>query len=125
MKLRLALLPLLSLAATAAAPAPARPAAAPDLVVAVVAGSGTQVTIRVRNRGNAPAPAALLNLSLGNPIGTATNHPQPALPAGAVNSVIIPVNQPVSGVHYTVRLDVTKVIAESNESNNVAAGDFP
>lgn len=120
MKHRIALL---SLAVVPLLSAASRPPA-PDLVPAVVVGSGTQVTIRVRNQGTAPSPAGLLNVSLGQPIGTAKNYPMPALAAGAVNSVIVNVGQPVAGVHYTIRLDVNKAIAELNENNNVASGDF-
>ncbi|HEX9936883.1 MAG TPA: CARDB domain-containing protein [Longimicrobium sp.] len=125
MKHRIAALALVPLMAAAAQPlpAPANPPL-PDLVTAVVAGNADRVTIRVRNRGRGPSPAGLLNLSLGQPIGTAKNYAMPALAPGAVNSVIITVGKPVAGVHYTVRLDVNQAIAESNETNNVAAGDF-
>ena len=113
--LSLALVPLLSAAS--------RPPL-PDLVPAFVGGSGTQVTIRVRNQGTVPSPAGLLNVSLGQPIGTAKNYPMPALAAGQVNSVIVNVGQAIAGAHYTIRLDVTQAITELNENNNVAAGDF-
>ena len=111
----LALVPLL----IAASPPPL-----PDLTTAVVVGSGTRVTIRVRNQGRGPSPAGLLNVSLGNPIGTAKNYPMPALGPGQVNSVIVDAGKPLAGVHYTVRLDVNHAIAETNENNNVAAGNF-
>ncbi|HEU4556571.1 MAG TPA: CARDB domain-containing protein [Longimicrobium sp.] len=121
MKHRIALL---SLAVVPLLSAASRPPAAPDLVPAFVGGSGTQVTIRVRNQGTAASPAGLLNLSLGQPIGANSNHAMPALAAGAVNSVIINVGKPVAGVHYVVRLDVNQAIAELNENNNVASGNF-
>ncbi|HYH83203.1 MAG TPA: CARDB domain-containing protein [Longimicrobium sp.] len=111
----LAFLPLLA----AAAPPPL-----PDIRPMVVVGSGTRITIRIRNQGTAPAPAGLVNVSLGNAIGKATNYVQPALAAGSTRSVIIDVGKPLAGVHYTVRTDVNQAIAESNEANNVLAGDF-
>jgi subtilase family serine protease len=100
--------------------------ALPDLTSAVVVkGNATSLTIRIRNQGGAPSPAGLLNVSLGQPIGTAHNHPMPAIAAGQYGSVTVNVGQPLAGVHYTIRLDVNHAIAESNENNNAAAGTFP
>ncbi|HEX8242653.1 MAG TPA: CARDB domain-containing protein [Longimicrobium sp.] len=121
MKYRMAFLALFAVLTLAAA---ALPTNAPDLVVGAVDGTGTTVTIRVHNQGNAPAAASLVNLSLGQPIGTAHNYNQPAIPAGQWRSVTIHTNKPVKGVHYVVRDDVTHLVAESNETNNVASGTF-
>ena len=96
----------------------------PDLRPMVVVGSGTRITIRIKNQGTAPAPAALVRVVLGAPINTAQNHPQPALAPGEIKSVIINVGKPLAGVHYAVRVDGTGVITESNETNNVASGNF-
>ncbi|HEV7586785.1 MAG TPA: CARDB domain-containing protein [Longimicrobium sp.] len=96
----------------------------PDLRPMVVVGSNTRITIRIANRGTAPAPAALVRVVLGAPINTAHNYPEPALAPGEIKSVTIPVGQPLAGVHYAVRVDGTGVIAESNEANNVATGNF-
>lgn len=95
-----------------------------DLRPMVVVGSGKQITIRIGNRGNAPAPAAFVRVVLGAPINTAHNYPEPALAPGQINSVIIPVGQPLAGVHYAVRVDGTGIVTESNETNNVATGNF-
>ena len=98
----------------------------PDLTpAAVVKGSATSLTIRIRNQGAAPSPAGLLNVSLGQPIGTATNYAMPAIAAGQYGSVTVQVGKPLAGVHYTIRLDVNHAIAESNENNNATAGNFP
>lgn len=121
MKHRLAFLAFFAIMSVAAA---ASPPNAPDLVVGAVAGSNGIVTIRVHNQGNAPAAACLVNLSLGQPIGTAHNYNQPAIAAGQWTSVTIHVNKPLNGVHYTVRDDVTHLVAESNENNNIASGTF-
>jgi subtilase family serine protease len=118
MKARLAFLAVLPLLA-AASPPPL-----PDLRPMVVVGSGTRITIRIANKGTAPAPAAFVRVLLGAPINSVQNYPQPALAPGAINSVIIPVGKPLAGVHYAVRVDGTGIIAESNESNNVASGNF-
>jgi len=115
MKSRLAMLAALPLLA-AAAPPPH-----PDLVPVAVVGSGTTITVRVRNQGNAAAPAALLRVVIGAPINIAKNVPEPALLPGEVKSVIIPVGKPLAGVHFSVRVDGTNTIVESNESNNVAS----
>jgi subtilase family serine protease len=115
----LAVLPLL----VAAARKPASVALA-DLRPMVVVGSSTQITIRIGNSGNAAAPAAFVRVTLGAPINTAHNYPQPALAAGAINSVIIPVGKPLAGVHYSVRVDGTSIVPESNENNNSASGTF-
>lgn len=116
----------LALATLALAPllAASAPPPRPDIVPLVVVGSNGRITMRIRNQGTAPAPAGLLNVSLGAPIGTATNHAQPALAVGEIKSVTVIVNKPLAGVHYTVRLDVNHAITESNENNNVAAGNF-
>jgi len=118
MKARLVFLAALPLLA-AAAPPPL-----PDLRPMVVVGSNGRITIRIANRGTAPAPAALVRVVLGAPINTAGNHPEPALAPGEIKSVIINVGKPLAGVHYAVRVDGTGVIAESNETNNVATGNF-
>ncbi|HVG44633.1 MAG TPA: CARDB domain-containing protein [Longimicrobium sp.] len=118
MKARFAILIALPLLAAASRPPLA------DLRPMVVVGSGTRITIRIKNQGTAPAPAAFVRVSLGAPINTAANHPQPALAPGEIKSVIINVGQPLAGVHYGVRVDGTGIIPESNEANNVASGNF-
>jgi subtilase family serine protease len=114
----LAFYAIMSIAAVAA------PSPAPDLVVGAVVASNGYVTIRVHNQGNAAAGACKVNLSLGTPIGTATNYDQPAIPAGEWRSVRVHVGKPLAGVHYTVRDDVTHLVAESHETNNAKAGVF-
>jgi subtilase family serine protease len=96
----------------------------PDITSAVVVGSNTTITMRIRNQGTAPSPVGRLNVSLGQPIGTATNYVMPALAVGEIKSVVVNVGKPLAGVHYTIRLDVGNHIPESNETNNVAAGNF-
>jgi subtilase family serine protease len=93
----------------------------PDLIPAAVVDSGTTITVRVRNQGTAPAPAALLRVVIGAPINIAKNVPEPALAVGEVKSVIIPVGKPMAGVHFSVRVDGTNTIVESNETNNSAS----
>jgi subtilase family serine protease len=90
----------------------------------VVVGSNGRITMRIRNQGTAPAPAGVLNVTLGAPIGTSTNHVQPALAPGEIKSLTVIVNKPLAGVHYVVRLDSNHAIPESNENNNNAAGTF-
>ncbi|HET7460608.1 MAG TPA: CARDB domain-containing protein [Longimicrobium sp.] len=98
----------------------------PDLTpAAVVKGNATTLTIRIRNQGTAASPAGLLNVSLGQPIGWNKNYPMPAIAAGQYASVTVNAGAPLAGVHYTIRLDVNHAIAESNENNNAAAGNFP
>jgi subtilase family serine protease len=118
MKVPYAILAVLPVAVAAARPP------LPDLRPMVVVGSNTRITIRIANKGTAPAPAALVRVVLGAPINTGANYPQPALAPGEIKSVIIPVGQPLGGVHYAVRVDGTGAISESNETNNVASGNF-
>jgi len=123
MKPRFAALTLATVALAPLLAASARPPL-PDIIPMVVVGSGTRITMRIKNQGTAPAAAAQLNVSLGTPISKATSYPQPALAPGEIKSVIIDVGKPLAGVHYTVRLDVNHTVTESNENNNVAAGNF-
>jgi subtilase family serine protease len=95
-----------------------------DLRPMVVVGSNGRITIRIKNQGTAPAPAALVRVMLGAPINTAHNYPEPALLPGEIKSVIINVGKPLAGVHYSVRVDGTSIIPESNEVNNVMSGNF-
>jgi len=118
MKARYAILAVLPLVVAAVRPPLA------DLKPMVVVGSGTQVTIRIKNQGTAPAPAAFVRVLLGAPINTVHNYAEPALAPGAINSVIIPVGKPLAGVQYSVRVDGTNIIPESDENNNVASGHF-
>jgi len=118
MRVRYVLLAVLPLVVAAARPP------LPDLRPMVVVGSNTRITIRIANRGTAPAPAGLVRVVLGAPINTAHNYPEPALAPGEIKSVIIPVGKPLAGVHYAVRVDGTGAIPESNETNNVASGNF-
>jgi subtilase family serine protease len=118
MRVRYAILAVLPLVVAASRPP------LPDLRPMVVVGSNGRVTIRIANRGTAPAPAAFVNLTLGAPISTSHNYPQPALAPGEIKSVIINVGKPLAGVHYVVRVDGTSVITESNEVNNVMSGNF-
>jgi subtilase family serine protease len=118
MKVHYAILAVLPVVVAAARPP------LPDLRPMVVVGSNTQITIRIANRGTAPAPAGLVRVVLGAPINTAHNYAEPALAVGEIKSVIIPVGKPLAGVHYAVRVDGTGAISESNETNNVATGNF-
>ena len=121
MKYRLAFLAFCAIMSVAAA---AAPPPAPDLVVGAVVASNGRVTIRVHNQGTATAAACKVNLSLGTPISQNHNYSQPAIAAGQWTSVTIPVNQPLSGVHFAVRDDVTQLVHESNENNNSMTGSF-
>jgi len=118
MKARLALLAAIPLLAAAARPP------LPDLRPMVVVGSNGRITMRIKNQGTAPAPAALVRVVLGAPINTAHNYPEPALAPGEIKSVMITVGHPLGGVHFSVRVDGTGVIPESNEANNVMSGNF-
>jgi len=120
MKQRIAALAIAAVPFLAAASRPPLP----DIIPMVVSGTATTITMRIKNQGTAPSPAARLNVSLGQPIGTATNYAMPALAVGEIKSVIINTGKPLAGVHYTIRLDVGNAIPESNEANNVAAGNF-
>jgi subtilase family serine protease len=113
--------PIVAAAAKAATFAPP-----PDLTPAIVVkGNATSFTMRYRNQGTSASPAGVLNVSLGAPIGTSKNYAMPALAAGAVTSLTVNAGVPLAGVHYTIRLDSNHAIAESNENNNIAAGNFP
>jgi subtilase family serine protease len=97
----------------------------PDLIPMIVtSGGSTQVTIRLKNQGTAPSPAGVLSLSLGTPFSTVKTVAMPALAPGQINSVIIPIGQPLAGVNYVLRLDSNHAIAESNENNNNVSGKF-
>jgi subtilase family serine protease len=122
MKHRIAALALVAAPLLAAASRPPLPDLTPAIVVK---GNATSLTMRYRNQGTAPSPAGVLNVSLGQPIGTSHNYPMPALAAGHYASFTVNAGVPLAGVHYTIRLDPNHAIAESNENNNVAAGTFP
>ena len=96
----------------------------PDLRPMVVVGSNARITLRIANRGTAAAPAGVVRVVLGAPINTAHNYPEPALAPGEIKSVVINVGKPLAGVHYAVRVDGTGAISETNETNNVATGNF-
>lgn len=122
MNRRIAALALLIAPFAAAATLPPPPDLTPAIVVK---GNATSFTMRYRNQGTSASPAGVLNVTLGAPINTSKNYPMPALAAGAYASFTVNAGVPLAGVHYTIRLDSNQAIAESNENNNVAAGNFP
>jgi len=122
MNRRIAALALLIAPVAAAATRPPPPDLTPAIVVK---GNATSFTMRYRNQGTAASPAGVLNVSLGAPIGTSKNYPMAALAPGAITSITVNAGVPLAGVHYAIRLDSNHAIAESNENNNIAAGNFP
>jgi len=123
MKLHLAAFALLPLLA-AAAP---RTMNAPDLRIIDVTSPNYDrgiVRVQVRNQGNADAPANHISVSLSGLATGVVTVPFPALQAGTTVPIIIQMHSSLSGVHFTVRVDRSNVVAEPNETNNIMSGTF-
>jgi subtilase family serine protease len=123
MKLRLAALAFLP-ALLAAAPTPPP---APDLVVISVTSPNLDrgiVRVRVRNQGNAASVACIISVQLtGLQQGTTSVTLDP-IPAGTTVPKDILGAASLSQLHYTVIVDRSNLVHESNERNNTLSGQF-
>ncbi|HET7231200.1 MAG TPA: CARDB domain-containing protein [Longimicrobium sp.] len=126
MKLRIAALAILPALLAAAAPAPAL-APAPDLVVLGVTSpnlDGGIVRVQVRNQGTADAAGSYIAVQLSGLEQGTTTIAMPAVAKQTTITVNVPTGKLLSQVHYTIILDRSNRVAESNERNNTFTGQF-
>ena len=98
--------------------------ARPDLRVEIVNPDtycGGTIQFRVRNVGTAPAAASKVASAARD--NTTVLFSVPSLPAGGTSAVFSRTFRPTPGdVGLSVTADATRLVVESNESNNVAYG---